>query len=135
LGSGLRQSIRLREVAPYYRRARAAFEEAARNGYPTSPYPCEHCTFCAYRGECTAGWRAEDHLSLVASIRRDQVGLLGAAGIGSRGALAALPTGGAVADLRAATRAGLQQQARLQVAADSMPTPPYELLPPDPERG
>ncbi|HEY2788333.1 MAG TPA: TM0106 family RecB-like putative nuclease [Gaiellales bacterium] len=135
LGSGLRETIRLREVAPYFRRSRAAFEEAARSDLPTAPYPCEHCGFCAFRRECDAWWLAEDHLTRVAWISRAQVELLTAGGVGTRGGLAALPREAKIADLRPATLANLHQQARLQVAADTAERVPYELLAPEPDRG
>ncbi|MGZ4203328.1 MAG: TM0106 family RecB-like putative nuclease, partial [Thermoleophilaceae bacterium] len=136
LGSGLRETIRLREVAPYFRRARAAFEAAAKVDRPTSPYPCEHCDFCGFRRECEAWWLAEDHLTRVASISRSQVDLLTAGGVRTRGGLAALTPGATqIADLRPATLANLHQQARLQVEADTAPAIPYELLALEPERG
>ncbi len=135
LGSGLRETIRLREVAPYFRRARAAFESAAERELPTSAYPCEHCGFCEYRRECDAWWRDEDHLSLVASISRSQVDLLTRAGVDTRAALGSLEAGESVPDLRTTTLANLRQQARLQVEADGLAVPPYELLPPEEGRG
>ncbi len=135
LGSGLRETIRLREVAPYFRRARAAFEAAVHSDHPTSPYPCEHCGFCAFRRECEAWWLAEDHLTRVASISRSQVDLLTAGGVRTRGRLATLPPATPIADLRPATLANLHQQARLQVEADSAPALPYELLALEAERG
>ena len=135
LGSGLRETMRVRELAPYFRRARAGFEVAAQSERPTTPYPCEHCGFCEYRRECEPWWRDEDHLSLVAGIRRSQVDLLTGAGVGTRGALGALREGAPVPDLRPATLANLHQQARLQVEADTLAVPPYELLPLESERG
>ena len=135
LGSGLRETIRLREVAPYFRRARAAFEEAARSDRPTSPYPCEHCGFCGFRRECEERWLAEDHLTRVAWISRAQVDALSAGGVATRGGLAALPPATTIADVRPATLANLHQQARLQVEADTAQQLPYELLPLESERG
>jgi predicted RecB family nuclease len=135
LGSGLRESIRLREVAPYFRRARMAFEAAARSDQPTSPYPCEHCVFCSFRRECEAWWLADDHLTRVASISRSQVDLLTEGGVRTRGMLAALPAGARVADLRPTTLANLHQQARLQVLGDTTAVPPWELLALEPDRG
>ncbi len=135
LGSGLRETIRLREVAPYFRRARTAFEEAAQSERPTTPYPCEHCGFCEYRRECESWWRDQDHLSLVAWISRRQVDLLTGAGVGTRCGLGALREGASVPAMRPAALANLHQQARLQVEADTLAVPPYELLPLESERG
>lgn len=130
LGSGRRESIRLREVAAYFRRAREGFERVAATDAPTEPYPCKYCTFCSYRSECGERWRAEDHLSRVAWIRRDQVKAVRATGIGTRSALATIPTGAVVPGVRHEALATLVDQARLQVRADAMaPAIPYELLP------
>jgi predicted RecB family nuclease len=135
LGSGLRETIRLREVAPYFRRARASFEAAAQSAQPTSPYPCEHCGFCEYRRECDAEWRDTDHLSLVAQISRSQVDLLTRAGIETRRMLAAVSPETSVPDMRPAILANLHRQARLQVEADGRDGPLHELLPLEPDRG
>ena len=70
-------------------------------------------------GSASAWWRAEDHLSRVAWIRRDQVDRLTGAGIRTRRALAALPRRTRVPDLRALGAREPAQQARLQVEADS----------------
>jgi predicted RecB family nuclease len=68
------EKYRVSEYAAYYRYVRrrllkAAGEEASRRTYPE---PVEHCTICRWFKECDARRRRDDHLSLVAGIRRQQ---------------------------------------------------------------
>lgn len=137
LGSGRRETIRLREIAAYYRQARASFEAAIEVDAPTEPFPCEHCQFCQFQRECGERWHNEDHLVQVAGMRRDQIGHLRAAGVATMTELAELPGATSVAGVRAPTLDGLAQQARLQVeeAATVAKTPPFELLPQEAGRG
>jgi len=62
------------EYAAYYRHVRKrllmAVEEDA--GKETYPEPVEHCNVCRWFRECDQRRRADDHLSLVAGIRRHQ---------------------------------------------------------------
>src|SRR6266403_108331 len=62
------------EYAAYYRHVRKrllmAVEEDA--GKDTYPEPVEHCNVCRWFRECDQRRRADDHLSLVAGIRRQQ---------------------------------------------------------------
>ena len=81
LGSGRRDTIRVAGVAAYVRRAEAALRRAVDDPVASEPYPCPHCAICGFERQCTARWRAEDHLSAVAGIGRGQVERLGAAGI------------------------------------------------------
>jgi predicted RecB family nuclease len=62
------------EYAAYYRHVRkrllkAVGEEAGKETYPE---PVEHCNVCRWFKECDQRRRADDHLSLVAGIRRQQ---------------------------------------------------------------
>jgi uncharacterized protein len=62
------------EYAAYYRHVRkrllkAVGGDAAKETYPE---PVEHCNVCRWFRECDARRRADDHLSLVAGIRRQQ---------------------------------------------------------------
>ena len=62
------------EYAAYYRHVRkrllkAAVESAGKETYPE---PVEHCNVCRWFKECDQRRRADDHLSLVAGIRRQQ---------------------------------------------------------------
>src|SRR5580704_9549227 len=68
------EKYRASEYAAYYRYVRsrllkAVGEEASGETYPE---PVEHCTICRWFKECDARRRRDDHLSLVAGIRRQQ---------------------------------------------------------------
>src|SRR2546422_5849051 len=76
LGIGEQRALRYNDFAAYYRRVRAGFAAAIAGPVATEPYPVEHCSLCQFRGVCAARWEAEDHLSLVANMRRDQAARL-----------------------------------------------------------
>src|SRR5215470_150967 len=73
LGAGQQRALRYDDFAAYYRRVRSRFEATIASPGSTEPYPVEHCSFCAFRGVCNERWKAEDHLVLVANMRRYQV--------------------------------------------------------------
>jgi predicted RecB family nuclease len=73
LGSGEPARFRCRDFAAYYRAVRNRFHRAVTESGVVSPYPVSHCRLCGYADHCKALWTAEDHLSLVANIRRSQV--------------------------------------------------------------
>lgn len=131
LGSGERETIRLVEVAPVWRRLRSRLREVI--GEPpdlsTAPEPCAHCQLCAFERHCADRWRDEDALHLVAGIRRSERDALSIAGVVSLSGLAdreesvaGFGDGGLTA-LR--TQADLQRQAR----AHGLPKPPHALIP------
>ena len=115
LGSGRRDTIRVADVAAYVRRAQATLRRAVDEPVATEPYPCAHCAVCGFQRRCVDRWRAEDHLSAVAGIRRAHVMVLRDAGIETLAALGNLEDGVRVPGIRAETLAGLRHQARLQV--------------------
>ena len=68
------EKYRVSEYAAYYRHVRerllkAVGEDAGKGNYPE---PVEHCKVCQWFKECDQRRRADDHLSLVAGIRRQQ---------------------------------------------------------------
>src|SRR5207245_956989 len=87
------EKYRVSEYAAYYRyvreRLRKAVGEGARN--ETYPEPVEHCNVCRWFRECDARRRADDHLSLVADIRRQQRDQFEQWNAGTMAKLAALP--------------------------------------------
>jgi predicted RecB family nuclease len=62
------------EYAAYYRHVRKRLLKAVGDdaGKETYPEPVEHCNECRWFRECDQRRRADDHLSLVAGIRRQQ---------------------------------------------------------------
>ncbi|MDX6618448.1 MAG: hypothetical protein QOK36_834, partial [Gaiellales bacterium] len=135
LGSGRRESIRLREIDSYANYARRGMDRAIELRAATEPVPCDHCQFCAFQPTCAQVWEDADHVTRVAGLRRDHIPLLATAGVTTLTQLAALPPGTPVVGMRPAALAAVTQQARLQLAAVAGEAPPHELLPCEEGRG
>ncbi len=142
-GSGNRvESERLDDYLAYYRSVKARFEEAL-GGDQTLPYPLPqvpppvgHCDVCRWEPHCTRLRRGADHLSLVASVRSDQVRRLSAAGITTLRQLAELqPPLPEVDGIGDAAMGAMHQQARLQLSSRGKELPDLEFLPLEPNRG
>lgn len=142
LGTGEASSFHYADFAAYYRSVRRRFVAAALAGLPTYPYPVSHCALCDHTRACQARWHADDHLSQVAGITREQVERLHVAGVRTIAHLAETP--GAISDPRSpiarprigdATLARLRHQARLQAGHRDTGTHRYELLPVDERTG
>lgn len=135
LGDGTTRSVAYGAVAAYYRRLKRAFEDAA--GTPeveTYPETNEHCTVCRWSASCEARRRADDRLTFVADLRREQEARLEAAGIATMEALAERAPA-SVRGVGGATLARLVAQARLQVQQRRTGAVTWELLPREPGRG
>ena len=65
-------SFRVVEYSAYYRAVRRRFEAHAAVPPETYPEPVEHCALCDWKQGCADRRRADDHLSLVAGITRNQ---------------------------------------------------------------
>lgn len=70
LGTGEEQAFRVKDYAAYYRRVRDGFLASLSVADDTYPEPVEHCSICDWNERCAAVRRRDDHLSLVANIRR-----------------------------------------------------------------
>jgi predicted RecB family nuclease len=114
LGIGERRTLRHADFAAYYRRARKGFLAALDHAEKTEPYPVEHCALCEFRQVCDEQWAREDHLSLVAGIRREQVKRLRSASVHTLEQLAQAPAK-PVAQLVPRTFETLHDQAGLQL--------------------
>src|SRR5260370_33026228 len=68
------EPYRVAEYAAYCRYVRARLERVCTDecGEETYPEPCPHCDVCRWFCECDKKRRGDDHLSLVAGIRRQQ---------------------------------------------------------------
>jgi predicted RecB family nuclease len=68
------EKYRVTEYGAYYRYVRKRLLKAVgeEESGETYPEPVEHCNVCRWFKECDARRRADDHLSLVAGIRRQQ---------------------------------------------------------------
>jgi predicted RecB family nuclease len=134
LGDGTIEAFLFADISAYLGTVRQRFEAAVDSGLvATAPEPVALCSVCDWKDRCTAQWRAEDHLCLVAGARRDQRTRLAAAGITTRLALADLPPGTEVDQLRAGAVEALHAQAHLQVASSRDGSIAWELIDPDPD--
>jgi uncharacterized protein len=129
LGNGNRESHAVGDFAAYYRRLKQSFLRDAPTGNGAYPLPVEHCGICPWNGSCDGRRRADDHLSLVAGMRNDQIARLGKGGISTVAALADADARRPYA-MEPRTFERLQLQARLQVEQRRTGTPTYHLLPP-----
>src|SRR3954447_1248443 len=72
-GDGEQHPFTLTDYSAYYRALKARFVELV--GGPnvaTYPDPVDHCGICRWTDVCKSRRRADDHLSLVSGMRRDQ---------------------------------------------------------------
>ena len=83
LGSGRRETLRVNEFRPYWRRLRGQLSAAVDTGPTAStvPAPCPHCTFCEFFPLCDAQWREEDSLKYIPGIRAPERAALGEGGV------------------------------------------------------
>lgn len=126
------EAYRLAEYAAYYRYVKRRLLQAVVNGIAgTYPEPVEHCNVCRWFRGCDQQRRADDHLSLVAGIRRQQQEELEEWDVTTMAKLAALPVPLKNRPKRG-TREGLErvrEQARVQVEGRSERKLKYEPLP------
>ncbi|HXA28213.1 MAG TPA: TM0106 family RecB-like putative nuclease [Candidatus Angelobacter sp.] len=131
LGSGQSETHRVDDYAAYHRAARRRLESAVESPVvDTYPEPVEHCNVCRWVDRCSRRRRDDDHLSLVAGMRRDHTRKLRDAGIGTVASLAVAPAQRS-ADMGEAPWQRLRQQARLQVHERVSGEQRYELLAPE----
>ena len=133
-GNGFaRESYRCAEYAAYYRYVKSRLEAACDGDRrQTYPEPCAHCDVCRWFAECDAKRRADDDLSLVAGITRQQRKQFTQWQADTVARLAELPI-----PLRQKPRSGAKEtyqrkreQARVQVEGRTQQAPVHELLEP-----
>jgi predicted RecB family nuclease len=110
------QSFRFADYSAYYREVERRFVESI--GKPPVSYPdrITACGTCRWNERCAEVRRNDDNLSLVANIRRDQIGKLVAAGMTTVEDLASSAPSDRPPGLAVATWEALRGQARLQFA-------------------
>jgi predicted RecB family nuclease len=133
-GLGERETFKPDEFFAYYRRLMRRFLAATEDVRPTYPYPVDHCSLCDFLAGCKERWRADDHLSLVAGIRRTQVERLAANGISTLEALATMEET-RIPKVHPETLAKLHEQAALQLHRRTTGELSHLVLPVEPERG
>ncbi len=135
LGSGETESYRVDDFTAYYRRVKARFEAFVADPPHTTPYPVEHCPLCDFLPLCTRWWEEHDHLTRVATMRRDQIARLADAGITTLEQLGETPREAQIPRMAHSTFAGLQHQAELQLHHRRTGEHRVDLLDAEPERG
>ncbi len=133
LGDGTERRFRVNDFSAYYRHCKASFLSSAQS-LDAYPIPCSHCATCEWSSRCEQRRRDDDHLSLVASIRREQIVALEASGIGTLAALAA-PNAVRPSGLSAHAFTRLHRQAALQARGRESHELLYHLLDQSPNRG
>jgi len=116
LGTGEERPFRVADYAAYYRRLKATYLASFARDEDAYPFECAHCDLCAWRDRCAARRDADDHLSLVAGMRRDQLRKLEEAGIASMHALAVATDAARPRRMSVQTFANVRAQAREQHA-------------------
>ncbi len=124
-GRGERETFRVAEYEAYYRRVRERFLAALAEEPETYGWPCGHCGICDFRHLCWQQRVDDDHLTLVAGMRRAQAETLSEAGIGTLEALGDVPpeslrerleqVAGPLANGRLETYEAVRHQAALQL--------------------
>ncbi|TME48247.1 MAG: TM0106 family RecB-like putative nuclease [Chloroflexi bacterium] len=130
LGDSSTVSFAYADFASYHAMVRRRVEEAAfEDLHDVYPRKVRHCSICVFADHCKEQRKRDDHLSLVARIRNDQIRRLEMADVGSLTTLARLPAGTDVPRMLPQTVGTLHEQARLQKEGP-LPdgTPRHELL-------
>src|SRR5947199_2147933 len=131
LGNDTEEALRFKDYGAYYRSVKRRFEETVlAPAVQTYPDPVDHCGICRWIDVCELRRRQDDHLCLVAGMRRDQTRRLNLAGIKTVTELGASPIDQPVQGINEMALARLRQQARLQVQRRQTDTLPFEVLPP-----
>lgn len=132
------QAFRVAEFAAYYRRAKNQLEQKLA-APPTESYPepVEHCEVCRWFAECDAKRRADDHLSFVAGLGKNQAVELRERSVDTLTALAKTPLPLPWRPKRGAaeTFERLREQARVQLESRTSGKPVFEPLPSAPSLG
>src|SRR3954454_11257363 len=136
-GDGEHHPFTLTDYSAYYRALKARFAELVERartepGVTTYPEPVDHCGICRWTDVCKSRRRADDHLSLVSGMRRDQTRKLTDVGIATRRDLAHADPDLTVAGMGEPTYERLRHQAELQVKGEGHEPPIFELLQPEP---
>ncbi|HKO44854.1 MAG TPA: TM0106 family RecB-like putative nuclease [Pyrinomonadaceae bacterium] len=137
-GSAIPEKFLVHRYLAYFRKIKADFVAAQKLQPETYPEPVEHCHICDWSTVCDERWRADDHLSLVANITRNQRQALTVYGTQTVAALAQLsiPPEPKVEGIKDQAFINIREQARLQVQGRNEGRPVHELLvPPEPEKG
>ncbi|MFN0074195.1 MAG: TM0106 family RecB-like putative nuclease [Chloroflexota bacterium] len=128
LGDMRVESYRLRDFMAYFRAVKQRFEAAVLGSAEGYPEPVDHCATCTWQSVCDQRRRGDDHLSLVANMRRDQSRKLVQAGITTVAELAGSALTVKVPGIGDASLERLKHQAELQMRQRQTERVEYEVL-------
>lgn len=120
LGDNVEQSFLIHEYMAYYRHLKSEFlafvtATAGSDAAREYPLPRKHCSYCPWDAQCERRRIDDDHLSIVAWMRRDQIATFESSGISTVAQLAALPDDARPAGMNPETFVKLRRQAALQI--------------------
>ena len=135
-GDRVHHRHRTDEFSAYFRYVRARFDARLAEGLigepaATYPDPVDHCRVCTWYPMCIDRRRSDDHLSIVAGMRRVDTERLVTADVPTLARLAVLPPERPVAGIGTAQLGRLRDQARLQLHERVTGERTYELVAPD----
>lgn len=131
VGDNQQHSFVYKDFEFYYKIIKNNFEKYAQSPPSQSyPEPCEHCKLCRWQERCNKQWQADDHLSLVANIKRSEIDHLNKAGIQTVSALSDLADNTLVEEINPQVLKRLKAQARLQIYKQHTGKEKYEILMP-----
>ena len=136
-GDGVRHGHRADDFSAYFRYVRSRFDARIEDGLAngpaaTYPDPVDHCRVCTWYPMCIQRRRDDDHLSIVAGMRRVDTERLTTAGVGTLAGLADLEPDQAIEGVAKPRSTRLREQARLQLQERATGERVFELIPPDP---
>ena len=136
-GDGVRHPHRTDDFSAYFRYVRARFDARLEDGLAdgpadTYPNPVDHCRVCTWYPTCIGRRREDDHLSIVAGMRRLDTERLTQAGVPTLASLAVLDPALAIEGIAAPQLNRVREQARLQLHERVTHERVYELIAPDP---
>jgi predicted RecB family nuclease len=136
-GDRVRHKHRTDDFSAYFRYVRARFDARISDGLAggpagTYPNPVDHCRVCTWYPMCIDRRRADDHLSIVAGMRRLDTERLTAAGVPTLASLAVLDPERTIEGVARPQLTRVREQARLQLQKRVTGEYAFELIPPDP---
>jgi predicted RecB family nuclease len=134
LGTHERESLRVTDFLAYYHRVRGRFVRAVEAGIDVYPLPVSFCDRCEFQKRCENRWREDDHLNLVARMRRDQTVRIEKEGIATVAQFACASDDARPPTMAPSTFETLRDQAAMQVAARANDHT-WKVLQPEPARG
>lgn len=127
----------VRRYLAYFRKVKREFVNAYQAAQPTYPEPVDHCRICDWSTVCDERWHTDDHLSLVASITRNQRKALVEHGVNTLAELGrlTLPVIPKIERISDHALENIRDQAQVQLQGREEQRRVHRLLPPEPEKG